>query len=250
MKKVFSIAAGLLCCVGIAQAEEPAKAWSVDTSVGLYSDYMFRGFDLYRGAAIQPSAGVNYDTGYGKLTGSLWMHISGDGDTADATAFTEIDETLSYSYDFKPVTFKVGNVWYTYPDGTDEIKDTPEVFTSVVLDDSEYNPWFTLSPSFSFYHDWREFHAQYYELGLSHQCTPEEWLGKGFNATPFVAFGFASNAEKVYDKESGLVQITYGISSTIPFGDLSLVPSVNYTHGTDKLTVDRFWFGGSLNYSF
>lgn len=238
----LSINLGTTCV----QAEE-SKPWSVSAATALYSDYMFRGFDLYDGTSIQPNLGAKYDTGFGTIGGSLWMHLSGEGDRQDEK-FTELDETLTYTINVGAATLQLGNAWYTYPDDSDEIVDTAEVFGVVSIDDSSFNTLFSLTPTLSVYHDYREFDAQYYELNFSHTVEPE-WLGEGFNATPFVAFGFASNAEKVYDN-NGLVQITWGVSSTVPLGELSLIPSVNYTHKVDDATVNELWFGTSLAVEF
>ena len=231
----------------VSWADGESKPWSVNAATAVFSDYMFRGFNLYDGTSIQPSVGAKYDTGMGTVGGSLWMHLSGEGDRQEEK-FTELDETLTYSVAFGPATVQVGNVWYTYPDDTDAIKDSAEVFGVLSVDDSEFNSVFTLTPTLSVYHDYREYDAQYYELGISHPLTPK-WLGEGFNVTPFAAFGFASNAEKVYN-DNGLVQITWGLSSTVPLGIFSLTPSVNYTHKIDDATVNELWFGTTLAVSF
>jgi len=233
---------------GAVKEEVADKAWSVDLSTAFLSDYMFRGFNLYDGASIQPSVTASYDTGYGEVSANLWMHLSAEGDR-QAEKFTELDETISWAYTFDPVTIKLGHVWYNYPDDSDAIDDSAEFFVNLVLDDSSFNDFFPLTPTFSFYHEYRITDAQYYELVFSHLFEPE-FMGKGFNITPFVNIGFASNAEKVYDDEQGLVQVIYGISSSVPLGDVLLIPSLNYTSSVDDAATNEFWFGSSVNYSF
>jgi uncharacterized protein (TIGR02001 family) len=231
-----------------ARAEEAEKAWSLDTTVGFFSDYMFRGTNLYDGSSIQPATTFSYDTGAGVISANLWMHLSGEGDRQDSK-FTELDGMVSYAIDLKPVSLKVGHYWYTYPDSSDTINDTAEFFAGVAFDDSECNSFFTLSPSLTVYQDYRDFDSQYYELGFSHAVETDS-LGKGFTATPYVTFGFGTNAEKIYADEQGLMQVTYGVSTELPLGDFTVVPSVNYTHKVDDATVNELWFGGNLNYSF
>lgn len=235
---------GLQATAPVARADEE-KAWALDLAVGTFSDYMFRGFNLYDGTSIQPSATLSWNTGYGTVSGNLWMHLSGEGDRQEEK-FTELDETIAYQTSWDPVTLKVGHVWYTYPADSDDITESAEFFATAVIDDSSFNPLLPLSPTLSVYHDYDAFDAQYYELGLSHAFTWDA-LGEGFNFTPFVAFGFASSAEGVYT-ENGLVQVTCGTSFTAQIGDVAVVPSLNYTFESDDSAVNEFWTGVSFAY--
>lgn len=221
------------------------KNWALGVSVGFYSDYMFRGFNLYDGSSIQPSLSASYDTGYGTLSYSPWMHLSAEGDRQEEK-FTELDHTLAYTISADALTFKVGHIWYTYPKKSDGLPDTEELFATLVWDDSNVSP-FSLTPSLSVYHDYDLVDGQYYELGLSHNFNVKS-LGEGFNVTGFAAFGFAGNSEAIY-ANNGLVQVTTGLSTTLNWGDIAVGPTVNYTFGVDDNTVDELWFGMSLSYS-
>ena len=222
----------------------PANAqdsnWSFNLSSGFYSDYMFRGFNLYDGVSIQPSATVAHSFGeFGVLSGNVWAHLSAEGDRQDEK-FTEVDYTLNYSVSLGILELGVGHIWFTFPRDDDMISDTAEFFGSLSVDTF-------LNPSLSVYHDYQDFDAQYYELGLSHtlECS---YLGEGFNITPFVNFGFASNAEKVYEDSSGLVQVTYGAYFDLALGDIAVSPSLNYTSQVDDATQNEFWIGVAFNY--
>lgn len=228
-------------------AEDKTSPLSGNFSVGLYTDYMFRGFNLYEGGSVQPSLTGNYDTGHGTLSGSIWMHTSGDDDST-SPKFFEMDDTLSYSMNFQPITVKIGHIWYTYPRDSDDLDNTAEFFGTIVLDDSELNPFLGLAPTLSVYHDYDLINGQYYELGFSHSFTCGS-LGDGFNLTPFVSMAFASKEEEVY-ADNGLVQVTYGISSNLTLGDIAVVPSLNFTQEADDNTENEFWFGTSLAYNF
>lgn len=242
----FGVAAlGLaLVCAGPLQAED--KALSVETTVDVNSAYMFRGFNLYDGLSVQPSVVATYATDYGTIGGSLWMHLSGDGDR-NAEKFTELDESIWYGNNIGPVSFEVGAVWYTYPNDDDNIDNTGEFFANFSYDDSSWNP-IALNPTFSIYHDWDQFDAQYYELGISHELSISA-LGDGFAITPYAAFGFSGNGDKVY-QEDGLVQITYGASMALKLGDVSVTPSLNYTHGVADGLDNQLWAGASFGYGF
>jgi hypothetical protein len=236
-----------VCAVPMtARAEDQAeKPWSIDTAVALNSDYMFRGQNLYDGISVQPSVGATYDTGFGQITGLLWMHTSAEGDR-QAEKFFEMDEDLTYSYTWDPVTFTVGNYWYTYPDDSDDFNDTAEFLVGASLDDSELSP-FPLNPTLTWYKDYREFETSYFELTFSHTVETDA-LGKGFATTPYVTFGFAANADKVYE-DDGLEHVAVGTSFDLKVGDIALTPTVNYNFKVDDLTTNEFWVGLTFGYS-
>ncbi len=255
MKSILQLASAYLLALGMSSgvtvlcAETPAEetsALSASASVSLVSDYMFRGFNLYDGTSVQPSAGLSYDTGFGALSGSLWAHISADDDE-QVEKFFELDYTLSYSLEFEYLSVEAGHVWYTYPDEDDNLTDSNEIFGSFTLNDEALGSPLPLSPSFSVYHDYRLVNGQYYELGLSHSFDGE-CTGLGFELSPFIAFGFVSESTPLYQK-NGLVQSTFGVSSTVPMGDaLLLGVSLSYTKEFDDYAVDEFWINTSFSW--
>lgn len=243
-KIIVALAAGFLC-LGSGQAIADDVTYSLDTSVAFNSDYMFRGFNLYNGTSIQPSVAGTADLGdAGALTASVWAHTSAENDTR-TKKFTEVDYTLSYSIPVDIVSLSAGHLWYTYPHESDDldIPDTGEYFVAASLDT-------LLSPTFSYFRDYDAFDANYYELSFSHLIEPGcPCLGEGFNITPYVAFGFASDAEKVY-ADDGLVHVTFGVSSDLKLGNIAVKPTLNYTAESDDNAVNQFWFGMTLGYSF
>jgi len=229
---------------GSSKAEDSDKPLKLDSSVSFVSDYMFRGFNLYDGIGIQPTSTLSYDTGFGVISGNLWMHLSAEGDRQEEK-FTELDETVSYAYTFGPVTAKTGFLWYTYPDSDDDINDTSEFFAGLALDDSELSP-FSLSPSLTYYRDYREFLTSYFELTLSHAIETDA-VGKGFNVTPYVTLGFNSGGA-VYE-DDGLEFISTGVSFTTSLGDISVTPSLSYSFKIDDATTNEFWVSTTFGYS-
>ena len=214
----------------------------MDLATGFYTDYMFRGFNLYDGVSIQPSVAASYDAGdYGSFGASVWSHLSGEGEVSPTKKFTEVDYTASYNKSFGIVGISLGHIWYTFPGYTDQFPNSNEVFASIALDT-------LLTPTLSAYHDYDEFDAQYYELGLSHTIETDA-LGEGFNVTPFVTAAFASNAEKVY-ADDGLVHVTFGASFDAKLGDITISPSLNVTRESDDLAQNEFWVGTSFSWSY
>lgn len=223
-------------------AQDADKSWSIDLSSDFYTDYMFRGFNFYDGTVVQPSVTMNYDLGdAGAISATAWGSIAADNRENDGN-FTEVDYIVGYSKDIDAWTFGAGHIWYTYPhDPNDAFLYTAELYASVGYDT-------VLSPTLTVYHDYESFDNQYYELGISHDIATNA-LGEGFNVTPYAVLGFASDAKKVY-KDDGLAQVTTGVSSELPLGDITVTPSFNYTFEVDDNTVNSFWSGVSLAYSF
>ena len=240
----LTLGSALLAAPADVRADDTSPL-SVDLSTGIMSDYMWRGFNLYNGISIQPSGTVEYDLGdMGTIGGNLWMHLSAEGDTPPEK-FTEMDETVYYSIGFDSVTLKTGFIWYTYPDDSDDLEDATEYFASVSYADENFIG--ALNPVFAFYDEFKVTDSQYYELGLSHELEIAS-MGEGFKFTPYVTFGFASNADDVFG-DNGLVQITEGINIPLNWGVISVTPSLNYTHKIADNTNNEFWAGIIFGYS-
>lgn len=225
------VACPLLISSQTATAEESSV--SLSAGAGFYSDYMFRGINAFDGSSFQPTLDAEYDTGSaGAFGANLWFHIPVEGKT-DADKFTELDATLRYTVSLDKLSLGVGHIWYTFPDNEDEIVDSAEVYLS-----ASYETF--LNPTLTVFHDYREYDAQYYQLGLS-QALDCDKMPEG-SVTPYVDFGFASNAEKIYE-DNGLVQVTYGLKFDVAMGDIAVQPSLNYTSKVSEPADNEFWFG-------
>ena len=145
---------------------------------------------------------------------------------------------MRYSYAAELYAVSAGFAWYTYPDSSDDLGSTAEVFGSFGLN-------VPLNPTLSVFHDFQRYHTQYYELSISH---PFEELVDGVSLTPFAGFGFASHPSDVYHSD-GFVQSTVGLSLAVPIGEFTLTPVANYTFKADDNAVNEFWFGTTLAYT-
>lgn len=94
-----------------AETEEEAPA--ADLTVGLYSKYVWRGYELSKGSmVIQPSMTVGYK-GFGF---NLWGNLDTDqneklyGDTG--SNWNETDMTISYDGAYKIVGYSAGYIYY------------------------------------------------------------------------------------------------------------------------------------------
>ena len=239
--KVFTLA--LLAFLGLATyvaAEEVEKPWEVNLQADLFSAYMFRGQNLYDGASLQPLVAGSYEfEELGSVGGYVWSHLSVDKSRSAEERFTEVDYNLNYALSFEPVTAEVGLLWYTYPDGDDDIDSTQEWYIKLSLDT-------ILSPTFTYFRDFDVYDANFYTLGFSHKLECD-CLGEGFNVTPALTFFFASSAENVYE-DDGLEAITLSFSSDMNLGEMAVVPSINYNFKIDETTANQFWFGLTFKY--
>lgn len=247
VRKIAAVPLGLALWCTVVVSDSRAEEAQTESglsgviSVDLLSDYMWRGFNLYRGFSIQPQLEVAHTLGdLGTIKGLVWSHFSTQGDR-NVDAFTEIDYTLAYEYAWEGFSVEVGHLWYSYPRKADDIADTNEVYASVAFD-------LPLAPSISWYRDYKEFDSNYFELALVHDFETD-LLGTEVVVSPAVEVGFGHNAEKYYAKD-GLEQITYLVAASFPVGELSLTPNVSYTDGIDQSTVNRFWGGVNLSYEF
>ncbi|HQH27762.1 MAG TPA: hypothetical protein PLP17_10230 [Oligoflexia bacterium] len=242
MVGVFLFVGNGKVCAEEAAVQEEESALSLEVVADFATDYMFRGQNLYDGTSIQPSVSGGYDFGeLGKVNALVWSHLSAEGGQGASEKFTEVDFDLSYEIGIDILTLAAGHLWYTFPDSGDDINETNEFYVSASLDT-------ILAPTFTYYRDYREFDNNFFELGLSHEIECSK-LGEGFNLTPSVTFGWATNAEKVYDEDSGLMYVEAGLSSEVEFGIFTLVPSFNYTFQVDDSTQNEFWFKIGVGYS-
>lgn len=135
-----------------AQEESP----SASADVGVFSKYIWRGFELSDDSlVIQPAAGVSYK-GFGF---SLWGNLdtSFDDGTGDESQFNETDLTLSYDTSFDMVSLGVGYIYYAL----DGIDDSKELYVTIGLDT-------LLAPTLSIYREISSYQGWYLNFGISH----------------------------------------------------------------------------------
>lgn len=245
--KLFNAGIVLAAISAVAIHAQPVTAQEKnDLSLGLTtdfnSDYMWRGLNLYDGTSIQPALDAKYDLGdMGKIGLNVWSHLSAEGGQSAAEKFTEIDYTAHWGIAVDAWSFSLGHIWYQYPRDSDGIENTAEVFASV-------SHSCELNPTLKVFHDYDQYDNQYYELSMSHAFETAA-LGDGFKTTPFMAIGFADNAEKVYDEDSGITHVAVGTSFDFQSGDLTVSPNLNYNFQVDDATQDEFWIGIRLGYA-
>lgn len=254
--------------------------WTFSARSNFVSSYYYRGLRLYDGLSIQPSVGAFYSLGdYGTLGTTVWMQLpaqndqrsisffDGDGNSIDQNLndkFIELDPTVSYDITFDKVTLSLGHIWYTdpgYGKSTALINGVKTNLAEIAPDSAEFYAGVAVDtigqPQLTAYYDYRKLDYQYYSLGFSHTLEPKS-LGEGFNLTPFVTFGFASNAadsKRIYN-HNGLEHINLGVSTALKAGIFQVKPHLTYVFGLDRKrddverTTDQLVGGVDLSYDF
>jgi len=152
MKKM--VIAGIVLMFAAVMTATPVMAFeaSADAYVGVYSKYLWRGFDLSDendDFVVQPGV----DVSVGDFTVSFWGNIS-----ENTGEMNEVDLTLDYSTDLSDlVSVSVGNIMYD----VDGVSDTNELYVGVTLNT-------ILEPTLTVYYDYDEFDTIYTTLGVGH----------------------------------------------------------------------------------
>ncbi|WP_336967544.1 TorF family putative porin [Sphingobium aromaticiconvertens] len=116
----YKIAAAALALLSSAPAfaqEEPAGPITVSGSVGLVSDYRFRGVSQTdKGMAVQGGITVTHESGV--YAGTWASNLSGWGTFGGSNM--ELDLFGGYAIPLGAATLDIGLTWYMYPSGADK----------------------------------------------------------------------------------------------------------------------------------
>jgi hypothetical protein len=208
-------------------AEEVSKP-SAALDLGVFSQYIWRGFELsHNSIVIQPSVTLGYEGFSFNVWGNMDtdQHIRGSDDST--SKYTETDLTLSYAKTLGPVKLTGGYIYYALA-GTPETgsQDTQELFVSATLNT-------ILNPTLSVYRDIANLPAWYINFGISHsqpiydKITLDLGASAGYYYSEDNDFSEINNPSNRYRAlHNGLV--TAGL--TIPFGEyFSVKPLIGYS---------------------
>ena len=136
----------------VAEVDEKPTA---SADVGVYSKYVWRGFELSDDSmVIQPSTTI----GYKGFSLNLWGNLDTEYDDGrDTSQFNETDLTLSYDTSIGPVDCGFGYIYY----GLDAVDDSQEFYASAGLD-------VPMAPTLSIYREVSHYPAWYLTFGVSH----------------------------------------------------------------------------------
>ncbi len=166
MKKlIVSLLIGIICS-GAASTAFAAVEVSGDLYAGVYSKYVWRGFDLSQDDKVVVQSGA--DVSFGSFTVSWWGNLS-----ENSGELNEVDVILDYSTALgKNLALSVGNILYN----VDGLKDTNELYLGLGLN-------LLLSPTLTVYYDYDEFDTLYTTFGIGHDIELSEALALSLGAT-------------------------------------------------------------------
>ena len=203
MKTLFAsiAAAGLALAVRAAETNELEEAdsggLSVEVSVDVLSDYVWRGKICNGNPVWQPSATLAYAYGdFGKVSANVWasMDLTHRRGTMNASrrasGIQELDYTLAYANSFGPLDVEIGHIWYSFPYGNG--RPTEELYGTVAYN----NPIAT--PSLTVYWDYldtggNDASAVYATFALSRDFELVEKLTVTPSAAIFIAYSSHSS---------------------------------------------------------
>jgi len=274
-KGILLVAVVLLSAVSFARAQEGELSGTLD--VTYLSSYIWRGFDYYADghSAIQPSIDLDlYGTGFG--VNVLWSRAIGD----EFENAERISTTLYYANSINGTDYKVGWVYYGFPD---EPRSGNMVATHPGAQAADMQEMFaTLSwpdlcpagvvPSYTVLAMWpsegdsatRKNSGWAHIIGLNYDLTVEGFLPEtpeqvlhlsaaavyNDGVAPGVALNTAGTGSAIDHDWSHAV---FGISTDFDLGNnLSLTPGIYYQSSWEDTvnTQDETWAGVSLKYKF
>ena len=185
-----------------------------DANVGIYSKYIWRGFDLLPNDNYSIQTGANISAG--GFTYSFWGAIEQKNSN-----LYEADLILDYTHNFgELVSASIGNIMYD----VENIRTTNEVYLAATVNT-------LLSPSLAIYWDYDELKTVYSTLGVSHDLDLADNVSLGLGLQ--ISY-FADDPKGLGTTESWFHNVEIPVNLTYSF--------------TDQVSVDAsFLYSGPLS---
>ena len=214
----FSMLSGMAFA---ADAEEDKP--TANLTVGAYSQYIWRGFELSKDSVVvQPSMTVAYKGFSANLWGNLDTNQYATTAADETNKWNETDMTLAYGWDMGPVAFSVGYIYYAL----NPSNDTQEFFASAALNT-------LLKPTLTVYRDTDSAPGWYTTLGVSHSFPVKDDITLDLGAQVSYLKASASSPYKEADGTSKYSNFHDGLLSvglTVPVNKyITVAPKVSYS---------------------
>jgi len=208
---------------------EEAKP-TANASVGVFSQYIWRGWELSRDSiVIQPSMTVAYNGLAVNLWGNLDTNYYNPDPALETNDFNETDLTISYDGSAGKLLYGVGYIYYA------TTADTQEVYAKVGIDT-------LLKPTLTVYRDIDHIAGWYIQAGVSHSLpiTGKTTLDLGARAGYYISatdsFTEANSSEKYSAFHDGVLSAAL----TIPVGQyLTVSPQLSWSFPLSSKAKDR-----------
>ncbi len=221
-KLLAGVAAAGVCLSmfsGMANAGEDKP--TADLTVGAYSQYIWRGFEMSKDSIVlEPSMTVAYKG----FSANVWGNLDTDPYSAEedlSHKWNETDMTLAYGWEMGPAALSVGYIYYAL-DATD---DTQEFFASAGLN-------VLLTPTLTVYRDTDSYQGWYTTLAISHSFPVhgDITLDLGAQGSYLAADEASTYADANGDAYSNFHDGVLSLGFTIPVTSLiTIKPKLSYT---------------------
>mgnify|MGYP001627235141 FL=1 len=225
----------VLLSFSVVKAEEAAKEENVTGSVsaGIYSRYIFRGYELSSGSGvIQPSVTLSYKgfsiNYWGNIDTNEKQTQSFVPDRPGKKSFNESDLTLSYTYAIDKLSLTGGYIYY----GAKYTDETEEVFLSVSYD-------VISKPTLTIYRDISTYPGTYINLSFSHSLP----IYKDMTLDLAASFGYFKGDDNYWRTyESSTEDYTGKKYSALHDGKLQAGLTIPLAKNITVQPVVQYWF--------
>jgi uncharacterized protein (TIGR02001 family) len=235
MKKLILMLAAVLLTAGtLVPTQAMAIEASADAYVGVYSAYIWRGFNLSEDDAfvVQPGADVTING----FTVSWWGNLSENNGELN-----EVDLTLDYTLSVTDkISLSVGNIMYDV-DADGGPDTTNEVYLGVAVDT-------LLSPSATIYVDYDEFETVFATLGGSYGFDLQKGLSLGLGANLGIFLDDGADESFLHNLELS-ASADYALTEQVTLGALVLA-SFPISDDADDIIDDEVTAGVSATFAF
>lgn len=232
MKKlIVGLLAGMVLC-GAASTAFAEIEVSGDAYVGVYSKYVWRGFDIFPTDDYSLQGGT--DVSFKGLTIGWWGAYQ-----EETSNLTEVDLVIDYSRDFgEMISASIGNINYAFAG-----ESTNELYAGATLNT-------LLSPTLTVYWDYDVNATVYTTLGISHdlEIADKTSLGLGAQVSYFSdsAKSFIGSDQSWFHNAELSAAVSYAVNDQISL-DASLLYSGPLTSDARDLAGIREEYVGGLS---
>ena len=226
------------------------SAASVDTDIGVYSKYIWRGQVLDDQPVVQGGVTVSSTNGF---YANVWGNYSLNDGYTGVYGLNEVDYTVGYGGSVDALDYDFGYIYYSFPNTT--LPSTSEIYAGVALNN------LPVTPSVYAYYDIDEANGFYvigdlnYGKDLSEALSMEAGVSVAWASANFNQFYYGKTGSSLSDTQL-YTGLSYALSET-----LSLSASLSYSFYPDSSagaasdatfdgSSDNVYGGVSLAYSF
>ncbi len=241
-----------------------------DLALGYFTDYVFRGIELFElpgpdridRANLQVDAKLSYDLG--KLPHPFVRIFANVAESDPISTFEEIRPMLGFDWTIRPFVVSAGHNTYIYPDR--DALETSEFWGQIQLDDSYFlrtdKP--LLSPYIYGAYDYDKYNGWYLEAGVSHDFVVED---TGLTITAQASASYVQGLE-LYATRPGQKHIdgfqhyqlgligNYSLNTLLNvsqrYGEWSVQGFLYYTDGLDNdlRSTSQMWGGAGILFRY